>query len=236
MKLTEVKNDECVFIAQIEGSGSFRARLGEMGFVKGQQIKRLFASPVGNPIVFEIMGSKVALRSQEAASIDVVYHAEEIPDSEGISSSINSSEPSFQIKHKTAHCHCESKKKVQATFEHTHDVVTLALVGNPNCGKTSLFNAASGGHERTGNYSGVTVSSVIGNFEFKGRKIRLIDLPGTYSLRAFSPEEAYVAHELESGKIDAVINVLDATNLERNLLLTMQLKERNLLWRAANGE
>ena len=90
MKLTEVKNDECVFIAQIEGSGSFRARLGEMGFVKGQQIKRLFASPVGNPIVFEIMGSKVALRSQEAASIDVVYHAEEIPDSEGISSSINS--------------------------------------------------------------------------------------------------------------------------------------------------
>ena len=117
MKLTEVKNDECVFIAQIEGSGSFRARLGEMGFVKGQQIKRLFASPVGNPIVFEIMGSKVALRSQEAASIDVVYHAEEIPDSESISSSIKASESSFQIKNKTAHCHCESKKKVQATFE-----------------------------------------------------------------------------------------------------------------------
>lgn len=228
MKLTEVKNDECVFIAQIEGSGSFRARLGEMGFVKGQQIKRLFASPVGNPIVFEIMGSKVALRSQEAASIDVVYHTEEIPDSESVSSSIKASESSFQIKNKTAHCHCESKKKVQATFEHTHDVVTLALVGNPNCGKTSLFNAASGGHERTGNYSGVTVSSVIGNIEFKGRKIRFVDLPGTYSLRAFSPEEAYVAHELESGKIDAVINVLDATNLERNLLLTMQLKERNL--------
>lgn len=107
-------------------------------------------------------------------------------------------------------------------------VITIALVGNPNCGKTSLFNAASGGHERTGNYSGVTVSSVVGEMVFDGRKIRLVDLPGTYSIRAFSPEEAYVAHELESGRIDAVINVLDTTNLERNLLLTMQLKERNL--------
>ncbi len=228
MKLTEVKNDECVFIAQIEGSGSFRARLGEMGFVKGQQVKRLFASPIGNPIVFEIMGSKVALRSQEAASIEVVRHADEIPDQESISASIHTPNSPFQIHDKASHCACESKKKVQSTFEHSHDVVTLALVGNPNCGKTSLFNAASGGHERTGNYSGVTVSSVIGSIEFKGRQIRFVDLPGTYSLRAFSPEEAYVAHELETGKIDAVINVLDATNLERNLLLTMQLKERNL--------
>lgn len=228
MKLTEVKNDECVFIAQIEGSGSFRARLGEMGFVKGQQVKRLFASPIGNPIVFEIMGSKVALRSQEAASIEVVHHADEIPDQESISASIHTPNSPFQIHDKASHCACESKKKVQSTFDHSHNVVTLALVGNPNCGKTSLFNAASGGHERTGNYSGVTVSSVIGSIEFKGRQIRFVDLPGTYSLRAFSPEEAYVAHELETGKIDAVINVLDATNLERNLLLTMQLKERNL--------
>ena len=217
MKLTEVKNDECVFIAQIEGSGSFRARLGEMGFVKGQQVKRLFASPIGNPIVFEIMGSKVALRSQEAASIEVVRHADEIPDQESISASIHTPNSPFQIHDKASHCACESRKKVQSTFEHSHDVVTLALVGNPNCGKTSLFNAASGGHERTGNYSGVTVSSVIGSIEFKGRQIRFVDLPGTYSLRAFSPEEAYVAHELETGKIDAVINVLDATNLERNL-------------------
>lgn len=229
MKLTEIKNGECVFIAQIEGSGSFRARLGEMGFVKGQYIKRLFASPIGNPIVFEIMGSKVALRRQEAANIDVVRTMEDIPDKETVLDPISSADNKFKIRNTTGHCHCGGNgNSVRSTFEHSKDVVTLALIGNPNCGKTSLFNAASGGHEQTGNYSGVTVSSVIGNIEFKGRKIRFVDLPGTYSLRAFSPEEAYVAHELETGKIDAVINVLDATNLERNLLLTMQLKERHL--------
>lgn len=228
MKLTEIKNDECVFIAQIEGSGSFRARLGEMGFVKGQHIKRLFASPIGNPIVFEIMGSKVALRRHEAACIDVVRRVEEVPAQEAGSSEPSETDPDFRIRKHAGHCHCESGTKVRPTFKASDEVITLALVGNPNCGKTSLFNAASGGHERTGNYSGVTVSSVVGNIEFKGRKIRFVDLPGTYSLRAFSPEEAYVAHELETSKIDAVINVLDATNLERNLLLTMQLKERNL--------
>lgn len=229
MNLTEIKNGECVFIAQIEGSGSFRARLGEMGFVKGQNVKRLFASPIGNPIVFEVMGSKVALRRQEAASIDVVRSIEEIPDQATLSSQTSPTDNKFTIRNTTAHCHCGGgHATVQSTFEHSKDVVTLALIGNPNCGKTSLFNAASGGHEQTGNYSGVTVSSVVGNIEYKGRKIRFVDLPGTYSLRAFSPEEAYVAHELETGKIDAVINVLDSTNLERNLLLTMQLKERHL--------
>ena len=125
--------------------------------------------------------------------------------------------------------HCGTHSQHLTTDSPKADgTITIALVGNPNCGKTSLFNAASGGHERTGNYSGVTVSSVVGEMVFEGRRIRLVDLPGTYSLRAFSPEEAYVAHELESGRIDAVINVLDTTNLERNLLLTLQLKERNV--------
>lgn len=229
MKLTEIKNEESAFVTQIEGNGSFRARLGEMGFVKGQQIKRLYASPIGNPIVFEIMGSKVALRKQEAACIEVSYqnesNNEKTPDA---TNTADFTYTPFTVATNTNHCHCSSHKQTKPTFDENKNVVTLALVGNPNCGKTSLFNAASGGHERTGNYSGVTVSSVVGNFEFKGRKIQLIDLPGTYSLRAFSPEEAYVANELESGKIDAVINVLDATNLERNLLLTMQLKERQL--------
>ena len=104
------------------------------------------------------------------------------------------------------------------------DALTIALVGNPNCGKTAFFNAACGGHERTGNYAGVTVTSVEGHTELDGRKLRIIDLPGTYSLHSFSPDEAYVMHELAKGKVDVVLNVIDVNNLERNLLLTMQLR------------
>lgn len=102
--------------------------------------------------------------------------------------------------------------------------LTIALIGNPNCGKTSLFNAISGGHEHVGNYSGVTVTSVIGETMYRGVRLSIIDLPGTYSLHAFSPEEEYVASELARGHIDVVINVIDVNNLERNLLLTLQTK------------
>lgn len=228
MKLTDIKDGETAFIADIDGNGTFRARLGEMGFVRNQCVKRLFAAPAGNPIVFEIMGCKVALRRQEAALVKIKHETSELNESANKKTPVQS-ESATQIHTKNiTSCGCSAPHKIRPSFEQTKDIITFALVGNPNCGKTSLFNAASGGHERTGNYSGVTVSSIVGYIEFKGRKIRLVDLPGTYSLRAFSPEEAYVAHELESGKIDVVINVLDATNLERNLLLTMQLKERNL--------
>ena len=106
--------------------------------------------------------------------------------------------------------------------------ITIALVGNPNCGKTAFFNAASGGHERTGNYAGVTVTSVVGEMDLDGHHLRIIDLPGTYSLKAYSPEEAYVAQELSKGNVDVIVNVLNVNNLERNLMLTLQLKEFGL--------
>lgn len=217
---------ETTIISRLGGSGAFRARLGELGFVPGQKVTKAYTTSVGNPIVFELMGSQVSLRAEEAKNI--YGGEEECP---------MKSEPSLAY---TSHHHCSGHcGNASCPFCHhegrslQEDVpregeITIALVGNPNCGKTSLFNAASGGHERTGNYSGVTVRSVVGRMDFEGHKLRIVDLPGTYSLRAYSPEEAYVAAELESGQIDAVINVLDAGNLERNLLLTLQLRRRNL--------
>lgn len=248
---------EVVTITRLRGSGSFKARLGELGFVPGQQVTKLYTASAGDPIVFEVLGAQVALRAAEAKEIEGVLasskaveegtHAPHDPlhsshHSRGVeeastSDATGSSVHSFAY---ISHHHC-SGVGCNAACPYCHhegtqspDVparegeLTIALVGNPNCGKTSLFNAASGGHERTGNYSGVTVRSVVGHMTFEGRQLRIIDLPGTYSLRAYSPEEAYVAYTLEQKGIDAIINVLDSGNLERNLLLTMQLRRRGL--------
>lgn len=242
-RLSDIETKQSVVISHVEGSGAFRARLSEMGFVAGKTVTKSFTSPTGDPIVFELMGSQVALRRKEAEHILVeatssameTQGTRQQTDTQPTKTPAEKGAPRPYVTHRhhwhgaTGCPHCgSSRRRLSPDTPVENDEITIALVGNPNCGKTSLFNAASGGHERTGNYSGVTVSSIIGQVTFEGRKIRLIDLPGTYSLRAFSPEEAYVAHELESGRIDAVINVLDTTNLERNLLLTFQLKERNL--------
>ena len=245
--LAEVGTGETVVISHIEGSGPFRARLSEMGFVCGKTVKRLGCSPIGNPIVFELMGSQIALRKSEARKIRVTGADETVHQTATRQATTEAQDKNTPPDGHASECHrckhtetptprtecdcpsCGPKRKhITTDTPKEEGEITIALVGNPNCGKTSLFNAASGGHERTGNYSGVTVSCIVGRMTFEGRQIRLVDLPGTYSLRAFSPEEAYVAHELESGRIDAVINVLDTTNLERNLLLTLQLKERNV--------
>ncbi|MCM1108248.1 MAG: ferrous iron transport protein B [Clostridium sp.] len=232
--LAALPQGEPAVITQIQGTGAFRARLGEMGFTKGQSIRQLFTAPTGDPIVFEIMDSHIALRREEARNITVNLSAQTTEETiAGHSEDPVKAhtqhlhdKPAHPIRPRETHASLCSCSGTSSTTKKADDELTLALVGNPNCGKTSLFNAASGGHEHTGNYSGVTVRSIIGHITFEGRKLRIIDLPGTYSLRAFSPEEAYVDHELEEGDIDAVINVIDATNLQRNLLLTLQLKER----------
>lgn len=251
MNLTELQVGKQAVICRVDGSGALRARLGEMGFVAGQSLRKLYTSPLGNPIVFELLGSRVALRRSEAARIFVGTDGQPAEADSTVPATDSRTTPLMPTRDtgkKEARLSppltppacsgcgggcpgCGSRTtetEAERVAARQRGEVTLALVGNPNCGKTSLFNAASGGHEHTGNYSGVTVRSVIGHLVFEGRPVRLIDLPGTYSLRAFSPEEAYVAHELEHGEIDAVINVLDATNLERNLLLTLQLQERHL--------
>ena len=232
--LSDLKNGETGFISTISGGDSFRLRLEELGFVPGQEVTRTYASPLGSPIVFAMLGQKVALRRGEAQQIaieataaEALEHGRKVVNAMGSGSWTYGGEQSRALSCDSQHCHgctgCGQATKPQDAP--TEGELTVALVGNPNCGKTAFFNAASGGHERTGNYAGVTVSSVVGRTTFEDTALRVVDLPGTYSLRAFTPEEAFVANELAKGEIDVIINVLDVNNLERNLLLTLQLQK-----------
>lgn len=241
MKLSDLKNGQTAYIAGHEGSGAFSLRLEEMGFVPGQEVTRVYASPLGSPIVFAMLGQKVALRRSEARLIvaaPTAAEAETLATAAPVSAAPQApavAPPARQCSGR--HCAgcpgCGTRQHRHRHGRHRHNPLlkphlTVALVGNPNCGKTAFFNAACGGHERTGNYAGVTVTSVEGFVMFEGKLLRVVDLPGSYSLQAFSPEEAYVAGALGRGDIDVIINVLDATNLERNLLLTLGLQETGL--------
>ena len=241
MNLSNLHNQQTAFVLRITGSPSLRLRLEELGFVPGQEVTRLFATPMGTPIVFAMLGQRVALRSSEAALIEVSLEQPNIDyaSEETLSKRFFSTDTAATYLSQTPSDHpaacgpsscggcsaCGPSKPVAPKAEGT---ITVALIGNPNCGKTTVFNALSGGHERTGNYAGVTVSSVVGEITHNGRTIRFVDLPGTYSLRAYSPEEAYVMSELRKGDIDVVLNVLDVNNLERNLLLTLQVRRMGL--------
>lgn len=221
MKLSSLQTGEVGIIVKVSGHGGFRKRIIEMGFIEGKQVEVLLNAPLRDPVKYKIMGYEVSLRHSEADQIEVV-HLDEVQkgDSQDKKQKLNTatmadphdkedhalmpSEPSEEVKRRTK-------------------TINVALVGNPNCGKTSLFNFASGAHERVGNYSGVTVDAKVGRAEYEGYEFHLVDLPGTYSLSAYSPEELYVRKQLVEETPDIVINVIDASNLERNLYLTTQL-------------
>lgn len=197
----------CV-IARVHGHGGFRHRIQEMGFVKGKEVDVLKNAPLMDPIEYRIMGSHISLRRSEAANIEVV--------------------PLDRNAHPDYQFHGTIEEHVQAEVLELDKKITVALVGNPNCGKTSFFNHATGMREKVGNYSGVTVDAKTGIFHHKGYTIYLVDLPGTYSLTEYSPEELYVRDFLIEHHPDLVLNIVDAGNLERNLFLTTQLIDLNL--------
>ena len=207
MNLSELKTGDKAYIVKVKGHGGFRKRIVEMGFIKGQRVDVLQSAPLQDPVKYRVMGYEVSLRRQEAEKIEVTDNEREAAEI---------SEP--QNVATTAH---------YATHSARH-TINVALVGNPNCGKTSLFNFASGSHERVGNYSGVTVDAKEGYADFEGYHLKLIDLPGTYSLSAYSPEELYVRKQLLEDTPDVIINVLDTSNIERNLYLTTQLMDMHL--------
>lgn len=216
MRLSELKTGERGVIVKVAGHGGFRKRIVEMGFIKGQTAEVLLNAPLQDPVKYKIMGYEVSLRHSEADMIEVVTEAEaamsrEIPeDQTGI---VDHDAYSLQLDREV---------------ERRRHVINVALVGNPNCGKTSLFNFASGAHERVGNYSGVTVDAKEGKARYFGYEFNLVDLPGTYSLSAYSPEELYVRKQIVEKTPDVVINVIDTSNLERNLYLTTQLIDMHL--------
>lgn len=263
MKLSDLNTGECGVVVKVAGHGGFRKRIVEMGFIKGKRVKVIHNAPLRDPIEYEIMGYKISLRREEASLVEVV----------GESEAQNDARLHTDEKLQTLLSGSDEKEENQARLEKymtrmaadKHRTINVALVGNPNCGKTSLFNIASGGHEHVGNYSGVTVDAKEGFFsiqmrvpknedekcnqpintnslcsdcpinsssrtnaecnqyEWKKYNFRIVDLPGTYSLSAYSPEELYVRRHLIEDMPDVVINVVDASNLERNLYLTTQL-------------
>ena len=220
MKLSDLQTGEKAVIVRVNGHGSFRKRLIEMGFIQGKSVRVVLNAPLKDPIEYEIIGYKVSLRREEARQIEVVTEQE-------------AREALVTDEHLQAlPGDLEEKERLDRALSHVaeerHHNIRVALVGNPNCGKTSRFHIASGSHEHVGNYSGVTVDAKEGKFRFKDYDITLVDLPGTYSLSAYSPEELYVRKNLLETMPDVVVNVVDASNIERNLYLTTQLIDMNL--------
>ena len=207
MRLSDLKTGDVAYIVKVQGHGGFRKRIVEMGFIKGQRIDVLQSAPLQDPVKYKVMGYEVSLRRQEAEKIEV---SQDENDVEEVGEPQNVASPAHYASHSARR------------------TISVALVGNPNCGKTSLFNFASGAHERVGNYSGVTVDATEGYADFEGYHLKLVDLPGTYSLSAYSPEELYVRMQLVNDTPDVIINVIDSTNLERNLYLTTQLMDMHL--------
>ena len=210
MLLSDLQPGQKGVIIKILGHSAFRKRVMEMGFVKGRIVNVLLNAPLQDPIKYSIMGYEVSLRRAEADLIEVAVEGQ--PDKNAIS---NVHEVNLGDKNGSHHSHEHEK------------VINVALLGNPNCGKTSLFNMASGAHEHVGNYAGVTVGAKEGSIRYKGYRINLVDLPGTYSLSAYSPEEQYVVRYLRQETPDVIINVVVASNLERNLFLTTELIDMN---------
>lgn len=206
MRLDELHTGQKATIIKILGHGAFRKRMIEMGFVKGHQVDVLLHAPLRDPIKYSIMGYEVSLRRSEAHLVEV----------EPIATDSGKETP-------------DAGEELRRHDPHTAGrpdpgrVINVALVGNPNCGKTSLFNIASGAREHVGNYSGVTVDAKKGHFDHRGYRFNIVDLPGTYSLAAYSPEELYVRKYLRDETPDVIINVVVASNLERNLYLTTEL-------------
>ena len=212
MRLSELKTGEKGVIVKVLGHGGFRKRIVEMGFIKGKTVEVLLNAPLRDPVKYKIMGYEISLRHQEADMVEVISEEE-------AKLMQNPYHGSFKL----------TDDKLVEIAKGKRRTINVALVGNPNCGKTSLFNIASGAHEHVGNYSGVTVDAKEGFFDFQGYHFRVVDLPGTYSLSAYSPEEIYVRKHIIEQTPDVIVNVVDASNLERNLYLTTQLIDMNVM-------
>lgn len=215
MRLSELRTGEKGVIVKVLGHGGFRKRIVEKGFIKGKTVEVILNAPLKDPIKYRLLGYEISLRRQEADMIEVVSEQEARTMQNPYHGSITEDVP-------------VSESELVALAKGKRRTINVALVGNPNCGKTSLFNIASGAHEHVGNYSGVTVDAKEGFFDFQGYHFRIVDLPGTYSLSAYTPEELYVRKHIIEETPDVIINVADSSNLERNFYLTTQLIDMNV--------
>ena len=210
MYLSDLNTGESAVVVKVLGHGGFRRRILEMGFVRGQQVESVLNAPLRDPIKYRIMGYEVSLRRSEAAMVEVITIEEARAQRIELGVEVSPNDDDIE-------------QVINAKFRE----INVALVGNPNSGKTSIFNALSGGREHVGNYSGVTVDAKQGSCQYKGYKINITDLPGTYAMSAYTPEEMYVRQHLMEKMPDVVINAVVASNIERNLFLTTELIDLN---------
>lgn len=207
MKLSELNPGQEGIITKVRGRGAFRRRIIEMGFIRGKKIEVKQKAPLKDPTKYRIMDYEVSLRKSEAELIEITTREE----------------AEMFLSENENQALVVGEEQLSRIATEKSRIINVALVGNPNSGKTSLFNIASGTHERVGNYGGVTVDAKAGKFYHNGYTFNLTDLPGTYSLSAYSPEELYVRKHISEETPDIIINVVSASGLERNLYLTTQL-------------
>ncbi|MDR2917275.1 MAG: ferrous iron transport protein B [Tannerella sp.] len=234
MKLSDLHTGESAIIVKVHGHGGFRKRITEMGFVRGRIVSSVLNSPLKDPVKYSIMGYEVSLRHSEAEMIDVLYESEineqiALTDKPEVYSNDYHDEINDEYRN-TDSPDKQAKHRHQQSDHHTaylKNIINVVLVGNPNSGKTSLFNALAGRSEHVGNYGGVTVDAKTGHFNYNGYHFNITDLPGTYSLSAYSPEEKFVRRHLFEKMPDVIINSVVASNIERNLYLTTELIDLN---------
>ncbi len=208
MNLSELEPGSKATIIRVKGRGAFRKRITEMGFVVGKEVTVIKKAPLQDPVEYNILGYNVTLRINEAQLIEV--------------------DPLNLTEQETNYSGTITEDSENTQYSRKNKNIHVAFVGNPNSGKTTLFNFASNSRERVGNYSGVTVDAKEARFELQGYEFIITDLPGTYSITAYSPEELYVRNFINENMPDVVVNVVDASNLERNLYLTTQLIDMDI--------
>ena len=214
MLLSELQTGKRGVVVRVSGHGAFRKRIIEMGFIKGVTVESILNAPLNDPIKYRILNFEVSLRRADAQKVEIVSEEEAEREIVNHDDYKPLEAPDCDAMHHIA--------------EERSRTINVALVGNPNCGKTSIFNIAAHAHERVGNYSGVTVDEKVGTFAYGGYTFNLVDLPGTYSLSAYSPEELYVRKHIIEKDPDIILNVVDGSNLERNLYLTTQLIDMDI--------